>query len=244
MMRKTTTLSGLAGAALSLSLAACATAPATPDAGPSAPGATKPPPVTVYTATPGIAAKDRLRKAVDLLGQGQVGQARAELAVLAAEQPGNATARSLLEQIDQDPKVLLGEKNFTYVVKPGETMTVLAQRFLGDPMKFYALARYNGIAAPATMEVGQSLLIPGVPRKAAPAARKPAGPGAAAAPAGARNPGRAAQLRRAGLDSLNRGAVDGAVALFRQALSFDPGNALIQGDLDRALRLQSSVRTR
>ncbi|MDZ4318367.1 MAG: hypothetical protein U1A07_05925, partial [Phenylobacterium sp.] len=57
-----------------------------------------------------------------------------------------------------------------------------------------------------------------------------------------RNPTRAAQLRGQGLERLNRGAVDQAVGLFRQALTFDPGNAVIQKDLDRALRIQKTVR--
>ncbi len=73
------------------------------------------------------------------------------------------------------------------------------------------------------------------PAPAKPAA-KPAAPAA--------NAQRAAQLRAAGLEQLNRGAVDRAVALLRQAQQADPDNALIQRDLDRALRVSQAVRAR
>jgi hypothetical protein len=52
---------------------------------------------------------------------------------------------------------------------------------------------------------------------------------------------RAAKLRASGLEQLNRGAVDKAVGLLQQALALDPGNALIQRDLDRALRVSQAV---
>lgn len=222
-----------------LTLAACAQ---TPTNGPAVTGPTPAPrphqqPIApAFKATPGLAPADRQKLAIDLLTRGQPDQARAELNALILEQPANGTARKLLDQIDKDPRVLLGEINYAYKVKPGETMSVLAQRFLGDPLMFYALARYNGIAVPGALEVGQSLAIPGVPKKVAP---KPAAPTTSAIPL--RNPARAAQLRSQGLEQLNRGAPDRAVALLRQALALDPSNALIQKDLDRAIRLQQTV---
>jgi hypothetical protein len=51
-------------------------------------------------------------------------------------------------------------------------------------------------------------------------------------------------LRSAGLTALNKGQVGNAVGLLAQASRFDPGNALIQRDLDRAKRLQAMVRAR
>lgn len=83
------------------------------------------------------------------------------------------------------------------------------------------------------------------PRQAAPArpAGQPAPPRAApprpAAPAA--NPGRAAQLRASGLEQLNRGAVDRAIALLQQASQLDPNNALIKRDLERAIRIGAAV---
>jgi len=227
-------------ASAALSLAACAqTAKQGPAVVSTVPAKTAAPPPPVFTATPGLAARDRQRKAVELLGTGQSGQARAELAALLAEQPGNVAARKLLDQIDKDPKVLLGEKNYPYKVRAGESMSVLADRLLGDSLMFYGLARYNGIADPSQMEVGRMLLIPGVPRKAAPAAAK-----AVATPAAVRNPARAAQLRGQALEQMNRGAIHQSVALLQQAQTLDPGNPAIQKDLERARRIKASVQGR
>lgn len=224
-----------------LALAACAQTPKGAAPGGSSVGKGLAQPIApAFKPTAGLSPAERQKLAIDLLDKGQADQARAELNALLAEQPGNAVARKLLDQVDRDPRSLLGEQNYAYKVRPGETMSGLAQRFLGDPLMFYALARYNNITAPSQMEVGQSLLIPGVPRKAtAPKAGSSSGT-AAAAPA--RNPLRAAQLRSQGLEQLNRGAVDRAVGLLRQAIAFDPGNAAIQKDLDRAVRIQRTVR--
>jgi hypothetical protein len=57
------------------------------------------------------------------------------------------------------------------------------------------------------------------------------------------DPARAGQLRLQGLQRLNTGDVNGAVTLLRQALSLDEGNPAIQRDLDRAVRMQASLRS-
>ncbi|MES2721939.1 MAG: hypothetical protein V4656_02180 [Pseudomonadota bacterium] len=77
---------------------------------------------------------------------------------------------------------------------------------------------------------------------AKPAAPRPAPP--AAAPKPPANAARAAQLRAQGLEQLNRGAIDRAVALLSQASQLDPGNALIQRDLARAVRIRGAVRAK
>jgi hypothetical protein len=55
----------------------------------------------------------------------------------------------------------------------------------------------------------------------------------------ARDPKRAASLRGAGLDKLNRGEAAHAKLLLQQARRLDPENPHIQRDLDRAVRLSS-----
>jgi hypothetical protein len=230
-------LTALAACALALMLSACETAK---------PGAVNP--VSAQprapTATLGLAPAERIRKAVELLGHGQAPQARLEIEAALAQDPATPQAASLLRQIDEDPKVLLGEKNYVYKVKPGETMAGLAARFLGDPMMFYALARYNGVAAPADAPLGEQLLIPGAPKPVAPPPRKAAPAAATAAPAAVRDPARASQLRRSALEAMNKGAVARAVPLLRQALALDPDNGLIKRDLDRAVRIQASLATK
>jgi hypothetical protein len=184
-----------------------------------------------------VPVRDRINRALELLGRGEPLPARTELTLVLAEQPTNATAKRLLQQIDTDPKVLLGQKSYPYKVRPGETLSELANRFLGDPLLFYALARYNGIYRPDETEVGRTLLIPGAPKKVAPqVAARPATPGA--------DPARAVGLRRTALEAMNKGSIDQAVALLQQAAPLDPENKLIRADLERALRIQQSVRRR
>jgi len=224
---------------LTLTLAACAQTSKTGPATTTAPTSRGPAIPAAPLATPGLSARERQNRAAELLGTGQGVLARAELLAVLAEQPGNAVARKLLDQIDRDPRELLGEKNYVYKVRPGDSMSSLADRLMGDSLMFYGLARYNGIADPSQMSVGQTLLIPGVPRKVAPA--KPAAT-TVVAPVAQRNPARAGQLRGQALELMNRGAINKAVGLLRQAQALDPGNPVIQRDLDRAIRIQANVR--
>lgn len=83
---------------------------------------------------------------------------------------------------------------------------------------------------------------PQAPAANKPAAPRPAAPAAAAKPVA--NAARAAQLRAQGLEQLNRGAIDRAVALLSQASQLNPGNALIQRDLARAVRIRGAVRAK
>ncbi len=171
-------------------------------------------------------------------------------AVLVAE-PDNAVAKRLMQQLDQEPAALLPGKPQTYTAGPGETFSMLAGRFLGDPLLFYALAKYNGFAAPGQLQAGYVLKIPKRPAPtvaartpAKPARAAPKGEAAPAAVATLRDPGRAGKLRAQGLDQLNRGAPGRAVALLTQAAQLDPANPAIQRDLARAQRIQASLAAR
>jgi hypothetical protein len=199
--------------------------------------------------------RERVRDAIAHLNRGDGPAARRLLMALLRRHPDDAIARQLLAQIDTDPMVLLGRENYSYTLREGETLSSVAQRALGNPMMFYALARYNNIAVPTSVVPGQTILVPGrrpappPPRqepRPAPARPTPAPETAAPAPRPAQrgNPAQAARLRGQGLAALNAGAINRAVALLRQALSFDPGNAVIRSDLGRALRIQSTVRSR
>lgn len=254
---------GLALCAAALLVSACAetpTAPPTPAPQPPPRPAPQPPPVTQTpapvraTPTPGLNARQRVRRAIELLNQGNSDQARAEVEAFLAEQPDNELGRSLLDQIDKDPQALLGGQSYSYRVQPGETISILAERFLGDRFKFWALARYNNIADPSRMTAGQSLMIPGTPRPVRPKAKvqsdealiasrvegKPAPRPTPPPPASpGRDAARARELRGSALELMSRGVIDRAVAMLEQALSLDPGNALITRDLERARRLLS-----
>src|SRR5580704_14691826 len=142
----------------------------------SACAATTPRPPAAPTVAPGVAPAERLSQAIELLDQGQAAAARAELQAILAARPDDARAGRLMREIDDDPRVLLGSRSYPYTVRPGESMSALADRFLGDSLMFYALARYNGIAAPADLTAGRVLMIPGVPRRAPVAAPPPTQP--------------------------------------------------------------------
>jgi hypothetical protein len=202
-------------------------------------------PVATAKAAP-AAPVDKTRRAIELLTDGQPDMARPLLEQALFEDPDNRVARRLLPQIDADPKLMLKGRPKAYTVGPGETFSMLAGRFLGDPLLFYALARYNGFAAPSQVLPGHVLQIPVPERPAVVAKPKTARPAAkteaaAAAAVSSRNPARAAQLRSQALDQLNRGAPARAVALLQQAAALDPGNATIQRDLSRAQRIRASL---
>lgn len=193
------------------------------------------------------------RAAIALLNAGRPAEAREKLIRALQARPGDTIARSLLRQIDTDPKELLGTGHHGYVVRQGDTMSGLAQRFLGDPLMSYALARYNGLSSPLAIAPGQSLRIPGK-AKAPVVTRKsevePAKSGASPTASAARpdkpakpaaHPATAARLRGQGLAAMNSGAINRAVALLRQALAHDPDNGLIRNDLTRALRVQATL---
>lgn len=229
----------LPGCALALLLSACATTQ------PPAPQVSVAPPPL---AAPGLTPRERERRAVEWLNQGRTTEARAELTAALQDEPTAALARKLLMQMDNDPRTLLGEKSFPYTVQRGETFTGLADRFLEDPYLFYALARYNGVAVPAQSQVGGTIRIPGEPKRAAaPAPRKPAASPATPAKAPAaptRDPAQASQLRAAALEHMSRGTIDNAIHLLRRAQALDPTNPLIRRDLERAVRIQATVRAR
>lgn len=206
-------------------------------------------PTTSASVTPDLAPRERVRVAIELLGEGDARRAEAELEAALEEQPDLRAASRLLEQINGDPAQLLGGGNArAYTVRQGETMSELAERFLGDSLLFYALARYNDLDAPNQVSAGQTLMIPRRPGVVvasapstgaeAPATLRPTQPLASTPSATA---SRANELRLQGLQQLNGGNVERAVSLLRQARALDAGNPAIQRDLDRAVRLQASL---
>ena len=213
-----------------LALAGCATTPTTTGSR-SAPAAT--------AAVPSMTPAERVNRAMELLLEAKPVEARAQLMSALKDQPSNDTARKLLNQIDNDPKVVLGAKAYAYKARPGDTASGLAGRLLGDPLMFYALARLNGIDPPSKPLDGLTVMIPGEPKpvvKAPPKAAVVAPP-----PVAKRDPARANQLRAQGLVQLNQGSINRAVGLLQQAAALDPGNPAITRDLDRAQRIQRTV---
>ena len=249
-------------------LVGCAAQTPPPPAAPVPPAPTPlpppPPPPPKFVATPGLSPRERALTIVKLLNDGERDQAGAEAQQLLTEEPDNALAQSLFDQITKDPKVLFGDKNFRYTVQSGETLSTLAARYLGDRFLFYALARYNNIDKPSSVTVGQTILIPGIPTASRPSsarkrvetesdvealegrigtkkAAKPPIAGPSPAPAPLHDPHRASVLRGQALVLLNGGAAGRAVSLLKEAARLDPDSALIRRDLAKAEQINAAL---
>lgn len=216
----------------------------------SNPGAVRP----QVTSVAGWAGQEQVKQAMQMLNQGRGPEARAILIKVLKKQPGDTIARKLIDQIDTPPEQLLGTKSFVRTAGKGESFSVLAERYLGDPLMAFALARYNDVSVPESLKEGQKLRIPGdepVVRTAKPV-RESTQPAATsvvtaagkskAAPIKSASPAQASKLRARGLEQLNRGAINSAVTLLAQASQLDPGNPLITRDLNRARRIQKTVK--
>lgn len=225
--------------AATLALAACSHGPKAPPASPAA----------------RMVPSREADAIVQMLDRGERDAARKRVRAALKGDPGNASLRVLADSIDRNPKDLLGPQSFPYTVRPGETMIALAERFLGNRLKAYQLARYNGIDVPRTLAAGQVLRIPGEPPRIELPRRLPSAPAPhpvprtrpAVAPraiAPVADPVAAQRLRTAGLAALNGGAPVRAVVALRRAAVLDPGNPLIARDLARAERIAATVRAR
>jgi len=100
-------------------------------------------------------------RAIEMLEAGEVQPAEELLDAVLRADPAHRRAQSLLRQIREDPRSLLGSESFAHRVLPGESLSLIAQRFLKDPLLFYALARYNDIAVPRQLAGGQVIRVPG-----------------------------------------------------------------------------------
>ena len=162
-------------------LASCATSSAPKTASPdSAPTPTE----SQLSSVPGVinpelskgdaVAHGHIQNAITALQTGKEANAKKELDTVLRQEPENKVARSLLAQIKTDPATYFGNQDsFSYTLQPGDTLSSIAQRFLDEPLKFYILARFNGITDPSRVAPGRTIKVPG---------KKPAGSLASAAP--------------------------------------------------------------
>ena len=196
-------------------------------------------------------------EAVDQLQNGDEAAARRTLEQVQTIEPNNDLARKLMDQIKADPQKELGAVFFRYTVQRDDSLSKLAQQYMGDRFRFHILAKYNDIANPSRLAAGQVIKIPGrAPAPAAVAAVTPPVAPATALPPVPR-PGSAAEandeaaklaaidnatprsaatgLMQQGMAQQKAGNLEAAYESFREAALRDPGNrdAILQRDATR-----------
>jgi len=120
---------------------------------------TKPTPKPTKLETP-PAKLANIHQITKMLDDGKFEEARHQLTFYVRKHPDDAAAKSLLHQVSVDPKKELGPPARKYKVKPGDTLGGIAAHYLGSPMQFVILARYNDIKRSRDLRVGQVLSLP------------------------------------------------------------------------------------
>ena len=194
------------------------------------------------------------RTVVELLEQGQEDQAVDLLERVLKQEPAHKLAANLMRQIRDEPAVLYGRAFFEYRVQPGESLSRIAGRYLGDIYQFYGLAHYNGIKAPRLLAGGQTIRVPGkAPVAAAPPAVAPVQAAVRAAPvvvvaavsdpeidaelANAERMEAIARLSRVARVAFAKKEYGGAIAAWDRVLGMDPKNAAAKQERQRALEI-------
>jgi LysM repeat protein len=150
-------------------LAGCASPPPAPPApvaapAPSVEAAPQPAAPAAPELTPAQAkaqAQKLALEAVDHLQSGDEPGARQALNTALGLDPANDLARKMSEQISADAQKELGPAFFRYTVQRDDSLSKLAQQYLGDRLRFYILAKYNDMANPSRLAAGQVIKIPG-----------------------------------------------------------------------------------
>lgn len=106
-----------------------------------------------------------LSAVIEYLEAGKTDAAREMITVLADAAPASQLLARLLRQIDAPIEELLPGPYRRIRVADGESLSLIAGRELGDPLKFYALARLNDIEVPSRIAVGTEIRVPASPAR-------------------------------------------------------------------------------
>jgi tetratricopeptide (TPR) repeat protein len=222
---------------LASTLAACAPNETKPTPEPPPP---EPEPVVQC---PQLPAKDLERQAIELLDTGETATARERLECALESSPDSTMATLLIEQLDADPVASLGSRHFMYTVQSNDTLSKIAQQYLGSALRFVILARYNGIEVPANLVAGTVIKIPGekppAPTTPEPTDSEPTDSEPSDSAPTADEPidhSDAEELRSQATTMEQRGELEKAYELMSRAVERDPSLENADGDLARIKR--------
>lgn len=187
---------------------------------------TSPPPSTEQD--PKGRAQKLALHAMQMLQTGADGTTQAELQEAVQLDPDNKLAQSLLRQTMVDPVATLGSRHFLYTVQPSDTLSKIAQRFLGDLYQFYILARYNNIQNPSQLEVGTVIKVPGNAPVPVPTTVPPALPAPPESPPPVSKPKADAKTLAEARRLTQRGAYSQAIELLQRKLQEVPDDQPVE----------------
>lgn len=107
-----------------------------------------------------VTAPSALARALSALEQGRFEQARQILVRSVEGETESRVAANLLKQLDEPPASLLPGPYEEIELAPGESLSAIAHRELGDPLLFVALARLNAIEVPMRVAAGTVVRVP------------------------------------------------------------------------------------
>ncbi|MEH6607134.1 MAG: LysM domain-containing protein [Pseudomonadales bacterium] len=117
-------------------------------------------PAIEYVAEQGLSLQQRFKKALGYLEKGEYQQAKAELLAYQVERPKSDIVNDLILQIDMTSNEYYPEEFFEVTLESGESLSTLSKKYQGSVFQFYALAKYNDIASPNDINIGDVVKIP------------------------------------------------------------------------------------
>lgn len=112
---------------------------------------------------PGLSTQQRLRRALELLEEGDEATARVELVEYMANVRSSSVGSSLLRQIDTTPEDYYPQEYREVILGRGQSLSNVAETYLGSAIEFHALAKYNEIERPKRIFVGRIVKVPLTP---------------------------------------------------------------------------------
>lgn len=104
--------------------------------------------------------RQRMSKSIQQLELGNADVASVELNEYLLSTPDSSRARQLLKQINTPANEFYPPEFFVVELAFGQSISTLAQHYLGNALEFYALAKYNGIENPSRINTGSKIKIP------------------------------------------------------------------------------------